>query len=239
MQKNKSRRNFLGQAALGVAGLATASAMSPDRLMIQDDRSPKLYQAKPLKDSLFTMEGISKRTMVEHEKLYRGYVNKSNEILGLLRTVDHSKANQTYSDLRALKVELTFAVGGVKNHEIYFSNLGGKGGRPEGALASQIQKDFESFENWEKDFKASGLAARGWVWLAYDLDIGTLFNYIGDAQNTFPVWNAVPILALDVYEHAYFIDKGADRKGYIEIFIKNLDWQDVQQRFLTIPGIKG
>ena len=80
-----------------------------------------------------------------------------------------------------------------------------------------------------RDFKASGLAARGWVWLAYDHDWNTLTTVVGDAQNTFPLWNATPILALDVYEHAYWIDYGRARAKYIEAFFNNLDWTVVEQ----------
>jgi Fe-Mn family superoxide dismutase len=68
------------------------------------------------------------------------------------------------------------------------------------------------------------MAGRGWAWTAYDWDEGRLFNYLGDAQNTFPVWNATPLVALDVYEHAYFLDYQTDRASYIEAFFRNLDW---------------
>ena len=68
------------------------------------------------------------------------------------------------------------------------------------------------------------MAGRGWAWTAFDWDEGRLFNYIGDAQNTFPVWNATPLVALDVYEHAYFLDYQTDRAAYIEAFLRNLDW---------------
>ena len=71
------------------------------------------------------------------------------------------------------------------------------------------------------------MAGRGWAWTAYDWDEGRLFNYIGDAQNTFPVWNATPLVALDVYEHAYFLDYQTDRAGYIDAFFDNLDWDVV------------
>ena len=71
------------------------------------------------------------------------------------------------------------------------------------------------------------MAGRGWAWTAYDWDEGRLFNYIGDAQNTFPVWNATPLVALDVYEHAYFLDFQTDRASYIEAFFNNLDWDVV------------
>src|SRR5215216_1402378 len=86
--------------------------------------------ARELKPALFELDGISRESVEAHYKLYEGYVNKRNEILEQLAGVDLSTANQVYSELRVLKVELTFAVGGIKNHEIYFEHLGGDGGDP-------------------------------------------------------------------------------------------------------------
>jgi Fe-Mn family superoxide dismutase len=159
-----------------------------------------------------------------HYRLYEGYIGKRNEILGRLADVDASLANQVYSDLRALKVDLTFAIGGIKNHELYFDHLGGDGGDPDGPVRALIERDFRSVDAWRADLKATAMAARGWAWTAYDWDEGRLFNYIGDAQNTFPVWNATPLVALDVYEHAYFMDYQTDRAAYIDAFFANLDW---------------
>jgi superoxide dismutase, Fe-Mn family len=182
---------------------------------------------RELKPSLLQLDGISRTSMEAHYRLYQGYVNKRNEILGKLAAVDLSAANQVYSDLRALKVDLTFAIGGIKNHEIYFEHLGGSGGDPGGAFGRLVERDFGSVDGWRADLKATGLAGRGWAWTAYDWDEQRLFNYIGDAQNTFPVWNATPLVALDVYEHAYFIDYQTDRGAYIDAFLANLDWDVV------------
>jgi Fe-Mn family superoxide dismutase len=182
---------------------------------------------RELKPELYALDGISRAAVEAHYKLYQGYVSKRNEILKKLESVELGAANQVYSELRALKVDLTFAVGGIKNHELYFEHLGGPGGEPDGAIAALIKRDFGSFAAWRADLKATGLAARGWAWTAYDWDEGRLFNYIGDAQNTFPVWNATPLVALDVYEHAYFMDYQTDRAVYIDTFLANLDWSVV------------
>ena len=179
---------------------------------------------RELKPAPLELDGISRASVEAHYKLYEGYVNKRNEILGKLGSVDVSAANQVYSELRALKVELSFAVGGIKNHEIYFEHLGGDGGGPTGPIGELIKRDFGSHDAWRADLKASGLSGRGWAWLAYDWDEGRLFNYVGDTQNTYPVWNATPLVALDVYEHAYFLDFQTDRAGYIDTFFDNLDW---------------
>ncbi|HUI36120.1 MAG TPA: Fe-Mn family superoxide dismutase [Gaiellaceae bacterium] len=184
---------------------------------------------RQLKPALLELDGISRESVEAHYKLYEGYVNKRNEIMGKLDELDVSSANQVYSEVRALKVDLSFAIGGIKNHEIYFDHLGGGGGEPEGAIRELLFRDFGSLENWRADLKATGMAGRGWAWTAYDWDEGRLFNYIGDAQNTFPVWNATPLIALDVYEHAYFLDFQTDRASYIEVFFANLDWKVVNE----------
>jgi superoxide dismutase, Fe-Mn family len=179
---------------------------------------------RDLKPALYELDGISRETIEAHYKLYQGYVGKRNEILGKLDGVDLTTPNQVYSELRALKVELTFAIGGIKNHEVYFEHLGGDGGDPGGLFADLVKRDFGSIADWRADLKATGMAARGWAWTAYDWDESRVFNHIGDTQNTYPVWNATPLVALDVYEHAYFMDFGTDRAAYIDAFLANLDY---------------
>ena len=179
---------------------------------------------RELKPALLQLDGISRVTMEAHHRLYRGYVKKRNEILKALTTVDLAGANQVYSELRSLKVDLTFAIGAIKNHEVYFAHLGGSGGEPDGAVGGLIKRDFDSVDAWRADLRATGIAGSGWAWTAYDWDEGKLFNYIGDAQNTYQVWNATPLVALDVHEHAYFLDYQTDRPAYIDAFFANLDW---------------
>ncbi|MCZ4497083.1 MAG: Superoxide dismutase, partial [Thermoleophilia bacterium] len=124
--------------------------------------------------------------------------------------------------------------------QLYFDHLGGDGAAPTGWLADAIDKQWGSFDKFKADLKATAIAGRGWAWLAFDWETGKLGTYLGDAQNTFPVWNATPLVALDVYEHAYFADFGTDRPGYIDAFFANLDWNvvietaemfEIQKRF--------
>ncbi len=182
---------------------------------------------RELKPELLELDGISRATIEAHYSLYEGYVSKRNEILGKLDGVDLASANQVYSEIRALKVDLTFAIGGIKNHEIYFEHLGGGGGDPDELIGDLIARDFGSAADWRADLKATAMGGRGWAWTAYDWDEGRLFNYLGDAQNTFPIWNTTPLVALDVYEHAYFLDYQTDRASYIKAFFDNLDWSTV------------
>lgn len=230
-----NRRSFLTLGA--AAGIVAATTLpETEALALGQAAAPAPIKPKPLADKVYTTEaaGISRKTHEEHYKLYTGYVNKVNEIrtkLAALGVPDPTKANATFSDLRELKVEYSFALGGVKNHELYFGHLGGKGGAPTGPIADAIKSTFGSYDNWKADLKATGIAARGWVWLALDYTDGSLFNYIGDAQNSFPIWNAGPLLALDVYEHAYFIDFGSARAKYLDAFLNVIDWDAVNANY--------
>lgn len=192
-----------------------------------------MYEAKQF-ESINGVAGLSEKLMKEHYKLYEGYVKKANEITEKLKTVDLSLANATYSELRALKLGYSFAVNAIKSHELYFENLSGNGKAPEGWIGSKIADTFGSYENWLADMKATGIAARGWVWFAFDWQNGSIFNYLGDAHDAFPIWHATPLVALDVYEHAYMMDYGVTRADYIEAFFKNLNWNDVEKTISTL-----
>lgn len=162
--------------------------------------------------------------------MYVGYVNKYNEVTEKLGGVDLGSANQTYSDLRELSVEKGFALNGVKLHEAYFDGMSDTGGQPSGAIAELLNQQFGSVQKWQEEFAALGMAARGWVVLAWDLDRKVLENYVCDAHNQGGVWNTVALIILDVYEHAYFVDYATARKDYITKYMKNIDWEEINRR---------
>ncbi len=179
---------------------------------------------KPLKYK--SLPGLSERQLAEHhDVLYAGYVKKVNEIRAALASADPAKANATFSDLRELKIEEGFALNGVKLHEAYFDNMSPEAAAPSGTVAGWIAEDFGSHEKWATDFAACGIASRGWVVLALDLDDGKLHNYVCDLHNQGGVWGAIPLLVLDVYEHAYFLDYATARKKYVDVFMRQIDWK--------------
>ncbi|MBI2609954.1 superoxide dismutase [Candidatus Giovannonibacteria bacterium] len=185
-----------------------------------------MREIKPLKYK--ELKGLSEKQLKEHhDVLYAGYVKKIAEIEEKLKNTDANSANATYSDLRELKMEETFALNGVKLHEGYFDNMIPDGPKPSGKILGLIERDFGSYEKWESEFKALGLAARGWAILAYDLDEKKLKNILCDSHNQGGVWNSIALFIMDVYEHAYFIDYATGRKSYIEAFFRNLNWEFV------------
>ncbi|HEY3373984.1 MAG TPA: Fe-Mn family superoxide dismutase [Candidatus Aquicultor sp.] len=174
-----------------------------------------------------SLPGLSENQLKQHhDVLYEGYVKKVNEIRQKLKSVDWSDTNATFSMVRELKIEETFAVNAVKLHEGYFANLGGNG-QASGPILNFIDEDYGSFDSWKQDFTSAGMSARGWVVLAYDLNWNTVHNYSLDAHNIGDIFNAIPLFILDVYEHAYFIDYGTNRKAYVDAFMNAADWDYV------------
>lgn len=170
------------------------------------------------------LRGISQKTIEIHwGKLYQGYVKKWQEIQEKLKG----------GVSRDLKVEESFLADAVILHEAYFDMLGGNG-ETNGEIVKSLERDFGSFDKWQEEFKNLGTVSRGWVILAFDFNDGKLRNYIADSHNSYGIWGASPILVLDMYEHAYFIDFGSDKKSYIETFFQNLNWQAINKKFQKV-----
>jgi Fe-Mn family superoxide dismutase len=234
-EKNLSRREFIVTASVvGISASAPVlQAAYPNRKLKMEPKLVYVPTEEDIKKALNTASaGISEATHKAHLGLWQGYANKTNEIRKALAEMemDASKANQIYSQIRALKVNYAFAYGGYKNHNVYFDTIGGKGGAATGDVATLISEAYGSYENWAKDLKTSGIGARGWVYLGYDHDEERVFNFIGDAQDTYPAWNSTLLLALDVYEHAYFLDFQTARAKYIDAYLNVIDWDAVNAR---------
>lgn len=233
-----TRRQFFERGIGGYVGIRLAGmprVEAKEKTMENTLAGPKLVavpEAIPARVYDSERVGISRRTHDEHLKLWQGYANKTNEIRKALAEmdVDPAKANQIYSQMRALKADYSFAYEGYINHNVYFETLGGQGGPATGMVAKLIEEAYGSFERWLADFKSTGIAARGWVYLAYDHSERRVFNYLGDAQNTFPIWNHTLLLAMDVYEHAYYLDFGTARAKYIDAYLQCIDWAAVNAR---------
>lgn len=178
-----------------------------------------------------TITAVSKKQFDVHLALYEGYVNKINEIWNELKVDgEREKANATYSKYRGLKRGETYALNGVILHELYFENMGGTQNTPMGPALDLINQYYGSYDNWKKDFIACGKAARGWAVLAFDQRNRSLVNILCDSHDEGNVWNAYPILIMDVYEHAYFVDYENKKADYIDKFMQDINWAVVNKR---------
>lgn len=225
-----SRRELLvGAAALATPGWATAGM----GFAVQGRQVDEVPVPQALPDQVYSTDrvGISRATHDAHLRLFQGYANKTNEIRRALREMDFATdaPNQIYSEMRALKVNYAFAFGGYLNHEVYFDTLGGDG-TPTPRVRQVIERSYGSWDRWLEDWKATGLAGRGWAYLAYDRESRRVFNMIGDSQDTYPIWNSTLLLAMDVYEHAYYLDFQASRAKYIDAYVQCIDWNAVARR---------
>lgn len=184
--------------------------------------------------------------MIHKDKLYAGYVAKEKEIsdkLGELRENILSGAvpggNATYSELRSLKDAENFATNAVYLHEWYFGILEGDADpskAPE--LSMAISEKWGSVERFIKYFSECAMAARGWSLLYWDTKLGVLRQGNADAHSQGGIWGGLPIIVLDVYEHAYFIDFGSDRKAYIAAYWKAFNWAKAEEMYLKVKGLK-
>jgi len=195
-----------------------------------------MHQAKEFKLE-GKLKGISDNQLQQHrDTLYAGYVAKLNLIEEEIKKASTEGTNPTYSSLGELKRQEIFATNGVFLHEAYFGNLGGSGGPATGKVAEMINAKWGSFDKWQADFKAAGMAARGWVVMAYSFNDMSIHNYSMDVHDKGSVCNSANLLVLDVYEHAYMIDYGVKRAAYLDAFMQNIDWDVVNERVKYVTG---
>jgi Fe-Mn family superoxide dismutase len=182
--------------------------------------------------SLKGMEGFSDKALDLHFALYEGYVNNINKFNDTL--VELEKDDKfTAPEFAELNRRLGWEWNGMRLHEYYFGNLiqGGKTMAEDSNLSKMIEKEWGSFESWEKDFRAMGaMRGIGWVILYYDQREERLFNVWINEHDTGHLSGAKPLLVLDVFEHAYLPDYGKDRAAYIESFMKNVNWEVAEER---------
>ena len=191
------------------------------------------FQARPISFKPPRLKGLSARLISSHyENNYGGAVRRLNAIRGELSALDPASAPGFR--LNGLKREELIATNSMILHEAYFEALGeAGGGDPTGALAEAIARDFGSLAKWRAEFVAMGKAlggGSGWVVLTRSPRDGTLVN-VWAADHTHGLAGGTPVLALDMYEHAYHIDFGSNAAAYVDAFMANIAWSRVAARF--------
>ncbi|RLC95220.1 MAG: superoxide dismutase [Chloroflexi bacterium] len=190
------------------------------------------YAAKDYSD-LVGMEGFSQTLLNNHFTLYQGYVTNTNKLLelGSAMLKEGKAGTPEYAEL---KRRLGFEFNGMRLHEYYFGNLGGKGNLDRsGRLAKKLAEEFGSYDDWEKDFRGTAtMRGIGWAILYLDNATGRLINQWINEHETGHLAGGTPVLVLDVFEHAFMIDYGLKRGDYIEVFFKNVNWDVVEGRLM-------
>ena len=189
-----------------------------------------LYEVKSY-EHLIGIPGFSETLLRNHFTLYQGYVTNTNKLLELLAQMakDAKIGTPEYAEL---KRRMGFEWDGMRLHEYYFENLGGKGDLAQsGKLAERVAADFGGFDAWLADFKATGaMRGVGWAILYRDGASGALINeWINEHQNNH-LAGCTPVLVMDVFEHAFMTDYGLKRADYIEAFLRNVNREAVESR---------
>jgi superoxide dismutase, Fe-Mn family len=188
------------------------------------------YTAKDY-SKLIGMEGFSQTLLNNHTTLYQGYVTNSNKVVDTLAGMLKEGKTGT-PEYAELKRRFGWEFNGMRLHEYYFENLGGKTPlNKAGALAKKLAASFGSYEEWEKDFKATGaMRGIGWVILYEDATTGSLYNFWVNEHDAGHPAGCLPILVMDVFEHAYMVDYGLKKADYITAFFKNINWPATEAR---------
>ncbi len=167
---------------------------------------------------------------------HKGYVTFLNKIESALESSDRGSANGNYSEIGELKRRMTWNHSGALLHDIYWDNLGGDGDPSKGPeILAAIEKQFGSFDAWKADLKATAFAAKlsGWGLLVLDtLYSGRLLNVLVDEHQYGAIWGGIPLVACDMFEHAYYHKDGPGRAKYIDNFLANLHWGRINERYL-------
>lgn len=186
------------------------------------------YKAKDF-SHLIGMKGFSKQLLENHFELYHGYVENTNKLLKLASEETNDPKDPFFSET---KRRFGWEWNGMRLHEYYFDNLGGTGKLKKSTLLENLQKQFGDFQQWQDSFKAvGGMRGIGWAILYFDHFTGLLCNAWINEHDTGHLSGCTPILVMDVFEHAFIIDYGIKKDGYIAAFMQNVNWDLAVDRY--------
>jgi superoxide dismutase, Fe-Mn family len=175
---------------------------------------------------------FSKKQFEAHRTLYHKYVDKRNELTETLKNASKIGSNKTYSLFRSLKLALTYAANGQILHELFFEQYTDDPIDILPHTRDLIIKSFGSIEAFKQDIFACALSARGWAVCAYGLDDGLLHTYVLEEHDANVPMFVIPLLVIDMYEHAYFIDYATNAPEYIEKNWVRIDWNVIEKRII-------
>lgn len=187
------------------------------------------FDLEELPYSRDALDGISAQVVKWHHGTHqRGYVNGLNSYM---ETIQEMRETGDFSGIGPVKDGLTHNGSGMYLHELYWESMQGDGGKPTGKLKDRIDKDFGGFKTFKKEFKATTGATNGWAILVWWPRAGVLDIVKVDKHDNGALWEAVPILPIDTWEHAYYYDQGPSKAPYVEAVFDNLDWEVLDRRY--------
>jgi superoxide dismutase, Fe-Mn family len=228
-----SRRSFLQATGLS-AGLVAVS--TPTAIASTNDEANKptmTYELPPLPYEYDALEpSIDAKIMkLHHDKHHQGYVDGAN---AALEKLSEMRQSGNFSDVKAVKRDLSFNLSGHVNHSVFWQNMSPNGGgEPSGEFAAALDQHFGSFDGFKQDFSAAAKSVEGsgWGMLVYDHVADKPIVIQAENHNDIAVQGSTPLLVLDVWEHAYYLQYENDRGKYVDNFWNVVDWNDVANRY--------
>lgn len=235
-----NRRNAIGAMGIGMVGAAAiGQAKAAETPPLASAAFAGGHQPKPLKFDPAKLTGLSEKLIRSHyDNNYIGSVRTLNMIEGRLvaAMADKDLPPVVYGGLKREELHRT---GSVILHELYFGALGGNGVAA-GDIRAALALAFGSHEAWEAEFRRTAMSlagGSGWCVLAFNLHTGSLHNYWAWDHMHQPA-ASVPLLTLDMYEHAFHMDYGTAAAKYVDAFMANLDWQEIDRRYRRVSGFR-
>ena len=179
-------------------------------------------------------ESLSEKTKLAHQELLDGYVKALNEVSAKLDTADRDGANPNNSEFRNLKLDEAHNINASFLHGLYFENIGAAGSQvtTDSLVYMRLERDWGTFDNWQKDFIACSLSARnGWAVTCFNTFLQRYINVVVDLHSGHVPFGCIPVIVMDCWEHAYYRDYLKDRKAYVFNMMKEIRWERIEERF--------
>ncbi|WP_129114356.1 superoxide dismutase [Halegenticoccus tardaugens] len=231
-----TRRTYLQAIGVtaGVAGVASSNGLAAD----EAENGQMTYELPDLPYDYDALEPhIDARIMeLHHDKHHQGYVDGANDALAALSEMRESG---DFGDVKAVKRDLSFNVSGHVNHSVFWRNMSPDGGgKPDGELADALEASFGSVDRFEEEFSeaAAAVEGSGWGMLVYDHLADGLLVIQAESHNDIAIQGSTPLLVLDVWEHAYYLQYENDREAYVDAFWNVVNWDDVAERYEAAAG---
>lgn len=206
------------------------------------EKLPNLNEAYVHEPKLFKQvsELVSQKTKNAHTELYKGYVESLNKVSSELDSVDKSDANPRHSKFRSLKIDEIFNLNAAWLHELYFANCFDPHSEivMDSTTFLRIERDFGSFENWQRDFMGCALASQnGWAVMGYHMFLKRFVNVMVDGHDGHVPVGFYPLIVVDMWEHSYYRDYMNDKKSYLISQMREFNWNIIEDRVKKVESI--
>jgi Fe-Mn family superoxide dismutase len=226
-------------ASLDIEAIVKDSMRKDPSIVKIVDKINESYVAEP-KTYRQVSEFVSQKTKNSHIELYKQYVETLNDVSVELDTADRSDASSKHSEFRSLKLDETFNLNSVWLHELYFANCFDPHSEVymDSKAYMRLERDFGTFEDWQKDFLACALSAgNGWAVCGYNMFLKKFVNTMVSCHSQDVMMGLYPMIVIDMHEHAYHRDYLTDKKSYLVAQMREFNWNVIEERFLKAEAL--